>query len=225
MNDLTCSPSSNSHFISPDFSTSRVHVCRLASDCKLDPWLSILPKSLLCRCRASASQTAIWSCCHIKCGQSGSWWIYAGSLRISPHSLRRIGQLFSGYFTWKSAKCAVYFALRSHYSIFNLIVVWKRSILRFSCSYSKFCLFYIQKRIIVRNESINIGDVIKKRRELLGLLQPQLASISGVSTRTIQLVETGKGNPSLDTLIKIADPLGLRINLSLKDPGSMEKIQ
>jgi y4mF family transcriptional regulator len=73
----------------------------------------------------------------------------------------------------------------------------------------------------VRNESTNIGETIRKRRELLGLLQPQLASISGVSTRTIQLVEQGKGNPSLDTLIKIADPLGLTINLSLKEPNKM----
>lgn len=72
----------------------------------------------------------------------------------------------------------------------------------------------------MRNESKNIGETIRKRRELLGLLQPQLASISGVSTRTIQLVELGKGNPSLDTLNKIADPLGLRINLSLKEPGN-----
>ena len=77
----------------------------------------------------------------------------------------------------------------------------------------------------MRNESINIGDAIKKRRELLGLLQPQLASISGVSTRTIQLVEMGKGNPSLDTLIKIADPLGLQINLSLKDVGKSDSGQ
>jgi transcriptional regulator with XRE-family HTH domain len=77
----------------------------------------------------------------------------------------------------------------------------------------------------VRNESTNIGETIRKRRELLGLLQPQLSSISGVSTRTIQLVEMGKGNPSLETLIKIADPLGLRINLSLKEPGSMGQSQ
>jgi transcriptional regulator with XRE-family HTH domain len=77
----------------------------------------------------------------------------------------------------------------------------------------------------VRNESINIGDAIKKRRELLGLLQPQLASISGVSTRTIQLVEMGKGHPSLDTLIKIADPLGLQINLSLKEAGKSDSGQ
>ena len=77
----------------------------------------------------------------------------------------------------------------------------------------------------MRNQLINIGNTIRKRRELLGLLQPQLASISGVSTRTIQLVEMGKGNPSLDTLIKIADPLGLQINLSLKLAGGSDSVQ
>ena len=77
----------------------------------------------------------------------------------------------------------------------------------------------------MRNESTNIGEIIRKRRELLGLLQPQLASISGVSTRTIQLVEMGKGNPSLETLIKIADPLGLSISLSLKEPGNIDSNQ
>lgn len=71
----------------------------------------------------------------------------------------------------------------------------------------------------MRNDAIEIGETIRKRRELLGLLQPQLASISGVSTRSIQLVEMGKGNPSLDTLIKIADPLGLTLKLQLKEPG------
>ncbi len=71
----------------------------------------------------------------------------------------------------------------------------------------------------MRNEAIEIGQSIRKRRELLGLLQPQLASISGVSTRSIQLVEMGKANPSLDTLIKIAGPLGLTLKLQLKEPG------
>ena len=66
-----------------------------------------------------------------------------------------------------------------------------------------------------------IGATIRKRRELLGLLQPQLASISGVSTRTIQLVEMGKANPSIDTLIKIADPLGLTVKLLLKETSKV----
>lgn len=67
----------------------------------------------------------------------------------------------------------------------------------------------------MRNQQ-EIGETIKKRRELLGLLQPQLAAISGVSRRTIQLVENGKANPSLETLLKIADPLGLTIELAVK---------
>jgi transcriptional regulator with XRE-family HTH domain len=69
----------------------------------------------------------------------------------------------------------------------------------------------------MRNRVEEIGEVIKGRRELLGLLQPQLSAISGISTRTIQLVEQGKANPSFDTLLKIAEPLGLTIQLSLKE--------
>ena len=65
----------------------------------------------------------------------------------------------------------------------------------------------------------NIGTIIQKRRVLLGLLQPELAAISGISTRTIQLIERGQGNPSLGTLIKLIDPLGLEIDLVLKDPA------
>ena len=74
----------------------------------------------------------------------------------------------------------------------------------------------------MRNVSENIGHVLRKRRELLGLLQPQLAAISGVSIRTIQLVEMGKGNPSLETLIKLADLLGLQIDLSIKEAGGKD---
>ncbi|HYE53621.1 MAG TPA: helix-turn-helix domain-containing protein [Chitinophagaceae bacterium] len=76
----------------------------------------------------------------------------------------------------------------------------------------------------MRNIKIEIGETIKKRRELLGLLQPQLATISGVSIRTIQLVEKGKGNPGLDTLLQLAAPLGLTLQLTLKDLSKQNKI-
>jgi len=69
----------------------------------------------------------------------------------------------------------------------------------------------------MRNRIKEIGEAIRKRRELLGLLQPRLAAIAGVSRRTLQLVEAGKANPSLDILLKIADPLGLTIKLTLKE--------
>jgi transcriptional regulator with XRE-family HTH domain len=69
----------------------------------------------------------------------------------------------------------------------------------------------------MRNEVIDLGKKIRRRRELLGLLQPQLSALSGVSTRTIQLVERGQGNPSLQTLIQLMDPLGLQLDLKLKE--------
>lgn len=69
----------------------------------------------------------------------------------------------------------------------------------------------------MHNEKSEIGYILKKRRETLSLLQPQLSEISGISVRTIQLIEQGKGNPSLDTLIKITDALGLSIKIVLKE--------
>src|ERR1700744_276828 len=71
---------------------------------------------------------------------------------------------------------------------------------------------FAEKRRIMRIEAIDLGKKLQQRRELLGLLQAQLAELSGVSTRTIQLVEQGKGNPSLQTLIQLANPLGLHVD-------------
>ena len=71
----------------------------------------------------------------------------------------------------------------------------------------------------MHNYEIILGEIIRQRREVLDILQPQLAALSGVSTRTIQLVEQGKGNPSLNTLIQLADPLGLELSLLLKAPS------
>jgi len=76
----------------------------------------------------------------------------------------------------------------------------------------------------MRNLLIKLGDTLRQRRELLGLLQPQLAALSGISTRTIQLVEQGKGNPSLGTLTRLADPLGLRLELVLKEPSKNSNV-
>lgn len=70
----------------------------------------------------------------------------------------------------------------------------------------------------MHNGMMELGEKLMQRRELLGLLQSQLAELSGVSTRTIQLVEQGKGNPSLDTLLQLTDPMGLRLDFLLKDP-------
>lgn len=69
----------------------------------------------------------------------------------------------------------------------------------------------------MRNDAVKLGQTLRQRRELLGIVQPQLSLLSGISTRTIQLVEQGKGNPSLETIFQLADPLGLQLALLLKE--------
>lgn len=59
-----------------------------------------------------------------------------------------------------------------------------------------------------------ILEQIMERRESLGLSQRDLAELSGVSLRTINAMERGKANPSLDVLSKILEPLGLKLTLS-----------
>lgn len=61
-----------------------------------------------------------------------------------------------------------------------------------------------------------IGDLFKTRREFLQLKQEDLAEMSGVTTRTINIVERGKGNPSIRTLEKLAVILGLEIVAQVK---------
>lgn len=64
---------------------------------------------------------------------------------------------------------------------------------------------------------MDIAGIIKGRRSLLGLTQQDLADYTGLSVRIIKSVESGKGNPSLSTLGKIAEILGLEIVLKIKE--------
>jgi transcriptional regulator with XRE-family HTH domain len=62
-----------------------------------------------------------------------------------------------------------------------------------------------------------LTKTIKERREVLQVTQETLAELSGVGLRTLKQFESGKGNPTLSTLQKIADVLGLEISLKLKN--------
>jgi len=59
-------------------------------------------------------------------------------------------------------------------------------------------------------------DIIKERRENLQVTQEDLAKLSGVGLRTLKQFESGKGNPTLKTVQKLADVLGLEICLRVK---------
>ena len=57
---------------------------------------------------------------------------------------------------------------------------------------------------------------IKTRREMLQVTQEMLAELAGVSLRTLKQFESGRGNPTLQTLSKLADALGLELALKVK---------
>ena len=61
--------------------------------------------------------------------------------------------------------------------------------------------------------------IIKERKNILGINQEYLAELSEVGIATLKRLESGKGNITLNNLLKITDVLGLEIKLELKKPG------
>lgn len=66
-------------------------------------------------------------------------------------------------------------------------------------------------------DKVQIGNTIQQRRQLLQLKQEDLAEMSGVNSRTIYQVENGLANPSLETLEKLLNVLGLAIKVQIKE--------
>lgn len=61
-----------------------------------------------------------------------------------------------------------------------------------------------------------IIETIKTRRQSLRVTQKALSDLSGVALGALKKFESGKGNPTLSTLKKLCDVLGLEIALSVK---------
>ncbi len=63
---------------------------------------------------------------------------------------------------------------------------------------------------------MNIADIMKQRRRDLKISQSDLAEMAGVGIATIKDIERGAGNPSLKMMEKIADVLGMEIDIHIK---------
>ncbi|MFC1462791.1 helix-turn-helix domain-containing protein [Verrucomicrobiota bacterium] len=61
------------------------------------------------------------------------------------------------------------------------------------------------------------GQLVRERRVLLGIDQRDLSQISGVSIHTISDIEAGKGNPTVATLSRILDALGMELHVRIKE--------
>ena len=61
-----------------------------------------------------------------------------------------------------------------------------------------------------------IIEIIKKRRKVLKITQERLSQVSGVGLRTLKAIESGEGNPTLKTIAKLADVMGMEVKLEVK---------
>jgi len=66
----------------------------------------------------------------------------------------------------------------------------------------------------------NLIETIKIRRQSLKVNQELLSELSGISLRTLKQFESGKGNPTLKTIEKLAGALGLELTLKVKSLSS-----
>jgi transcriptional regulator with XRE-family HTH domain len=66
------------------------------------------------------------------------------------------------------------------------------------------------------SEMDEIIRTLKKRRTLLRITQEDLAQISGTSLRTLKAIESGKGNPTFATLLKILNAIGMTLKAVIK---------
>ncbi|MBO4922665.1 MAG: helix-turn-helix transcriptional regulator [Bacteroidales bacterium] len=58
---------------------------------------------------------------------------------------------------------------------------------------------------------MDLQEVMKSRRRTLAISQQDLAEMAGVGLATVKDIERGKGNPSLSTVSKILDALGMEV--------------
>lgn len=62
-----------------------------------------------------------------------------------------------------------------------------------------------------------LGEAIRSKRKEIGLSQESLAERSELSTVFISRVECGKESPTVDSLVKIANGLGVKTRELIRD--------
>ena len=63
---------------------------------------------------------------------------------------------------------------------------------------------------------MDIKEVMKTQRKKLGITQHDLAEMAEVSPSTIKQIEVGNANPSLSTIEKIMEVLGMEIRYEVR---------
>ena len=68
----------------------------------------------------------------------------------------------------------------------------------------------------VLSGSLSLSQSIKELRQLSRLTQPEFAKHRGISLDSLRALETGTGNPTVETINKVASIFGLEVGLVSK---------
>ena len=69
-----------------------------------------------------------------------------------------------------------------------------------------------------------ITETVKEARRRANLTQVQLAELARIADATYIDFERGNRNPRLDTLVRVADALGLRLALVANDSETLKSV-
>lgn len=64
-----------------------------------------------------------------------------------------------------------------------------------------------------------LGRLVRLRRQTLGLTQQALAEVAELSVHALSDLESGKANPTLAVMSRVADALGMELRLEVRRPG------
>jgi len=84
---------------------------------------------------------------------------------------------------------------------------WSPEVKEFSEQYTE----YLKTEL---SAQVALGRELKIAREAASLTQPRLAELAMVQQAEISKIERGLGNPTRDTLNRLAEALGLRLTLT-----------
>jgi transcriptional regulator with XRE-family HTH domain len=72
--------------------------------------------------------------------------------------------------------------------------------------------------------SVNIGERLRELREARNISMRALATRSGLSANALSIIERGRASPSVSTLYKLADALGVSITAFFGPEGEKKQI-
>jgi len=61
-----------------------------------------------------------------------------------------------------------------------------------------------------------LGKIIQERRDYLNLTQKDVAEMAGITFKSISEIELGIRNPTINTLNRVLDVLGLDLSVQIK---------